>query len=110
MPTAPVTDDDFKHSMHKTYTDCYGVPGFVGGEWAYAVNTNDAGGTSALVEYTRDQWLEEKERRLACYYLGWDSIEVCLSSVKMITATLMFYSRLTGRIQLRRCSQRRSTD
>ncbi len=60
--------------MHKTYTDCYRMQGFVGGEWAYALNTNDTNGV--LVDEVRNQTVDEKERRLACYYLGWESIEV----------------------------------
>lgn len=75
-PAAPQSNADFKHSMHKTYTDCYRMQGFVGGDWAYAVNTNDTSGV--LIESVRNQWVQEEERRLACYYLGWESIEVCL--------------------------------
>ena len=51
------------------------MDGFVGGNWAYAVNTNDTNGDS--VDEERNQWIEENERRLACYYLGWESIKVC---------------------------------
>ncbi|PMD33623.1 hypothetical protein L207DRAFT_142509 [Hyaloscypha variabilis F] len=72
-PNAPKSNADFKYSMHKTYTDCYRMQGFVGGEWAYALNTNDTNGV--LVNEVRNKWLEEKERSLACYYLGWESIE-----------------------------------
>ncbi|KAF4634106.1 hypothetical protein G7Y89_g4006 [Cudoniella acicularis] len=72
---APKSNADFKHSMHKTYTDCYRMQGFVGGDWAYAVNTNDTNGGLVDDEVVRNQWVEEKERRLACYYLGWESIE-----------------------------------
>lgn len=61
--------------MHKTYTDCYRMDGFVGGDWGYALNTNDTNGM--LVDEASNQRVEEKERRLACYYLGWESIEVC---------------------------------
>jgi hypothetical protein len=77
-PTAPQSDADFKHSMHKAYTDCYRMQGFVGGYWAYAVNTNNTSGV--MVEYVRKQWVQEEERRLAGYYLGWESIEVRLFS------------------------------
>jgi hypothetical protein len=52
------------------------MPGFIGGNWAYAVNTNDTSGV--LIESTRSRWLQEKEKRLACYYLGWESIKVYL--------------------------------
>ena len=60
--------------MHKTYTDCYRMHGFIGGDWAYSVNTNDTNET--LIDSEQHQWLPEKERRLACYYLGWESINV----------------------------------
>lgn len=73
-PEAPKSSADFRHSMHKTYTDCYRMQGFVGGEWSYALNTNDTGGVS--VGEAGNQGIEENERRLACYYLGWESIEV----------------------------------
>ena len=62
--------------MHKTDTDCYGMDGFTGGDWTYARNTNDTSGVTidniALAPSAR-----EEERRLACYYLGWESVEVC---------------------------------
>jgi hypothetical protein len=50
------------------------MDGFVGGDWAYALNTNDTNGV--LVDEASNQRVEEKGRRLACYYLGWESIEV----------------------------------
>lgn len=50
------------------------MEGFTGGEWAYATNTNDTSGV--LIDSVEDQLLKEKERRLACYYLGWESIKV----------------------------------
>jgi len=71
-PNAPQSNTDFKHSMHKTYTDCYRMHGFIGGDWAYSVNTNNTNET--LIDSEQHQWLPEKERRLACYYLGWESI------------------------------------
>jgi hypothetical protein len=51
------------------------MQGFVDGNWAYAVNTNDTNGTS--VKSIPNQRIEENDRRLACYYLGWESIKVC---------------------------------
>ncbi|EXJ66094.1 uncharacterized protein A1O5_10709 [Cladophialophora psammophila CBS 110553] len=91
-------DSPFTKSMHKTYTDCYHYPGFTGGNWSYAVNTNDTSGVALALDYGVDgaggaaaptdkgdhQWngkeeeeeeVPEPERRLACYYLGWDTIE-----------------------------------
>jgi hypothetical protein len=75
-PDAPKSYAQFKHSMQKTYMDCYRMQGFVGGDWAYALNTNDTNG--AIVGGSESQWIEENERNLACYCLGWESIEVCL--------------------------------
>lgn len=59
--------------MNKTYTDCYRAEGFVGGEWAYATNTN---GTDGVLVDLESPELPETERRLACYYLGWESVSV----------------------------------
>ncbi|PMD53487.1 uncharacterized protein K444DRAFT_700620 [Hyaloscypha bicolor E] len=73
LSNAPKANTDFKDSMHKTYTDCYRMDGFVGGDWGYALNTNDTNGM--LVDEASNQRVEEKERRLACYYLGWESID-----------------------------------
>ena len=66
--------------MHKTYTDCYRMDGFIGGHWAYALNSNHTNGV--LVDQVEGQWVEEKERRLACYHLGWESIKVCIALQK----------------------------
>jgi len=55
--------------MHKTFTDCYLADGFTGGEWAYAINTNDAEGID------EEFILDKKERRLAYYVLGWESLQ-----------------------------------
>jgi len=72
--TAPLQNADLKHSMHKTFTDCYFQAGFTGGSWAYASNTND---TEALLKAHADEELVPVEqRRLACYYLGWESIDL----------------------------------
>ncbi len=61
--------------MHKTFTDTYNAQGFTGGGWGYALNSNDASGDE--IRSTEAPWLEEKDRRLAYYFLGWDSIAVC---------------------------------
>lgn len=61
--------------MHKTYTDCYKMQGFVGGQWAYSLNSNHPDGV-ALSDITTT--LAQDDRRLALYFLGWESIEVCL--------------------------------
>jgi hypothetical protein len=60
--------------MHKTYTDCYLTEGFNGGSWEYAVNTNNT--DEFLKDPAEEQVIKEGERRLACYPLGWESIEV----------------------------------
>jgi hypothetical protein len=62
--------------MHKTYTDCYHAEGFLGGSWEYAVNTNTT--DDLFKDPTEEQVIQEGERRLACYPLGWGSIEVGL--------------------------------
>jgi hypothetical protein len=61
--------------MNKTFTDCYLAEGFRGGGWSYALNTNDTDGTVADTPAEIAEVGAEK-RRLACYYLGWESIEV----------------------------------
>ncbi|KIX95074.1 uncharacterized protein Z520_09384 [Fonsecaea multimorphosa CBS 102226] len=58
--------------MHKTYTDCYGAAGFRGGNWSYALNTNETYGTATAA---LEEMIAPDERRLACYYLGWDGVE-----------------------------------
>ncbi|KAJ3523641.1 hypothetical protein NM208_g12376 [Fusarium decemcellulare] len=68
---APFKDAAFRNSMHKTYTDCYRMQGFVGGDWGYAVNTNHTGGENVTSER-----LDGRQRRLAIYLLGWESIEL----------------------------------
>lgn len=63
--------------MHKTFTDCYFAPGFTGGGWAYALNSNDASGE--VISAAKDDVptvLGENERRLAYYCIGWETIEV----------------------------------
>ena len=62
--------------MHKTYSDTYQIQGFTGGYWAYATNTNETAG----VPYSTptDETVPKSQRRLAVYYLGWESIEVGL--------------------------------
>jgi hypothetical protein len=74
LPTAPLSNPDLKHSMHKTYTDCYLAEGFLGGSWEYAVNTNNT--DDLFKDPAEEQVIKEAERRLACYPLGWGSIEV----------------------------------
>jgi hypothetical protein len=74
---APRSRPDFERSMHKTFTDCYFAPGFTGGGWAYALNSNDAGG-EVISAATNDvpTMLGENERRLAYYCIGWETVEV----------------------------------
>ncbi|KAE9363533.1 hypothetical protein N431DRAFT_431749 [Stipitochalara longipes BDJ] len=68
-PFAPLKDADLKHSMHKTYTDCYFAEGFSGGNWAYSMTTNNV--DELLSE--EQKVIPKEERRLAVYPLGWES-------------------------------------
>lgn len=43
-PDADLSAPALKASMRKTYTDCYKMKGFLGGDWGYAVSTNSPGG------------------------------------------------------------------
>ncbi|PTB62712.1 hypothetical protein BBK36DRAFT_1128532 [Trichoderma citrinoviride] len=71
---APLEDQALQASMHKTYSDTYQIQGFTGGYWAYATNTNETAG----VPYSTptDETVPKSQRRLAVYYLGWESIEL----------------------------------
>ncbi|KAK4061759.1 hypothetical protein Trihar35433_9359 [Trichoderma harzianum] len=46
---APLEDEALQKSMHKTYSDTYQIPGFTGGYWAYALNSNETAGVPAAV-------------------------------------------------------------
>ncbi|KAG8420158.1 hypothetical protein J3459_011341 [Metarhizium acridum] len=70
---APLADEALQKSMHKTYTDAYQLTGFMGGDWAYASNTNDAVGLSCGLPENK---IPHEERRLGVYYLGWESTEL----------------------------------
>ncbi|KAH8886367.1 hypothetical protein GQ53DRAFT_809677 [Thozetella sp. PMI_491] len=70
---APRFQPEFEASMHKTYTDTYGAAGFTGGGWGYALNSNDADG--AEVGEAESSLLEGKDRRLAYYILGWNTLQ-----------------------------------
>ncbi|KAJ4180903.1 hypothetical protein NW755_011438 [Fusarium falciforme] len=72
-PDAALSVPPLEISMHKTYTDCYQMQGFVGGDWGYAVNTNSTGGGDVDLAEGR---LEGEQRRLAIYFLGWESVEL----------------------------------
>lgn len=75
-PEAPLSDPALRTSMHKTYTDCYKMQGFVGGQWAYSLNANQPDG----IALSDSKILDSDNRRLALYFLGWESIEVRLPS------------------------------
>lgn len=68
--------------MHKTYSDTYQIPGFTGGYWAYALNSNETAGVPC--SSPAPETIPKSNRRLGVYYLGWDSIEVAKSG-RMIT-------------------------
>ncbi|RDW74894.1 hypothetical protein BP6252_06036 [Coleophoma cylindrospora] len=77
VPAAPRFEPAFENSMRKTFTDCYYAPGFVGGGWAYALNSNDASGeVMGAVQNDASVVLSESDRRLAYYAIGWDTIEL----------------------------------
>jgi hypothetical protein len=63
--------------MHKTFTDCYLAPGFTGGGWAYALNSNNANG-EVVNDDSPDVLFEEKQR-LAYYVIGWETTEASSS-------------------------------
>ncbi|ENH65716.1 hypothetical protein FOC1_g10001689 [Fusarium oxysporum f. sp. cubense race 1] len=59
-----------------TYTDCYRMQGFTGGDWGYTLNTNLVGGERDVLPGSWGSRLESKDRKLAIYLLGWESIEL----------------------------------
>lgn len=69
--------------MHKTFTDCYFAKGFNGGGWGYALNSNESEGKEITTDITEDSLLDEKEKKLAFYLLGWDSIAVCVEAEQL---------------------------
>lgn len=59
--------------------------GFVGGQWGYVLDGNDTNGVEIgghnvpeanTLQAGTPGVLKEEERRLAVYYLGWESTEV----------------------------------
>ncbi|KAJ9632593.1 hypothetical protein H2204_007897 [Knufia peltigerae] len=76
---APRESIDFQASMHKTYTDTYGMRGFEGGQWAYCSNTNDSLGDKLGSENVQ---LTSDEKRLGVYVLGWESVELHQAATK----------------------------
>ncbi|KAE8552186.1 hypothetical protein EYB25_006080 [Talaromyces marneffei] len=73
-PNAPLTDPALRASLHKTYTDCYKIQGFVGGQWTYCLNANQPEGVA--LSDGNPLLLNQDNRRLALYFLGWESIEL----------------------------------
>jgi hypothetical protein len=74
---APRGDAEFERSIHKAFTDCYFAKGFTGGGWSYALNSNDTDGQE-INDESSYKCLREKDRMVAWYVIGWDSIEVCV--------------------------------
>ncbi len=72
---APVLDDAIRESVHKSYTDCFDMLGFVGGDWGFATNTTLVEGDKAPAP-TATTRLPQKDRLLSVFLLGWESIEV----------------------------------
>lgn len=87
--TTPLDNLAFQKSSEKTYTDCYLMRGFVGGQWSFALDGNDSngaqtsqggeGGDDGATEHGVRLILKHEDRRLAVYCLGWESTEVCTS-------------------------------
>lgn len=75
-PEAPLSDSSLRDSVHKAYTDCDRMQGFVAGGWGYAVNTDSTEGVSVQPEGGNST----SNKRLAVYLLGWESIEVRCSN------------------------------
>lgn len=61
--------------MQKSYTDCYKMLGFVGGDWRWATNTTLVGGQKTAVPKPDTSLLRE-DRLLSVLVMGWESIEV----------------------------------
>lgn len=72
-PDTPTSDEAVRAPAHKTYTDCFGAPGFVGGDWGYGINTSEVQGAGFPSDGPD---IAEADRRLAVYLLGWESAEV----------------------------------
>jgi hypothetical protein len=89
VPNAPRFKPEFEASMEKTFTDCYFATGFTGGAWAYASNSNDSSGESNTSSETKMNVLSEKERRLAYYCLGWESLEASCKTLSWKLKLLM---------------------
>ncbi|KAL6872167.1 hypothetical protein J3F83DRAFT_734022 [Trichoderma novae-zelandiae] len=71
---APLENEALQTSMHKTYSDTYQIQGFTGGYWAYATNTNETAGVPCSAP--TEEIVSRSQRRLAVYYLRWNSIEL----------------------------------
>jgi hypothetical protein len=98
--------------MHKTFTDCYFAPGFIGGGWAYALNSNDAGGE--VISAAKDDVptvLGEHERRLAYYCIGWETVEVsgwgCHGEGTLVKSTNRFVGSCIMHLRGQHCFARR---
>ncbi|KAJ4164913.1 hypothetical protein LMH87_006566 [Akanthomyces muscarius] len=71
----PVLRDNVRESVHKSYTDCFDMLGFVGGDWGFAMNTTLVQGEK-LRPRSSNARLAQKDRLLSVYLLGWESIEL----------------------------------
>ena len=85
---APIRELPLSNSMHKTFTDCYMMQGFVGGNWGYASNTNSAEGESSVLSVSQGSHFDPRDRKLAIYLLGWESIEVCYLAGSVLVTSL----------------------
>ncbi|KAJ3495535.1 hypothetical protein NLG97_g3327 [Lecanicillium saksenae] len=72
----PIRDKNVLVSVHKTYTDCYDMLGFVGGDRGFATNTTSVEGVKSATVASSTVGLPQKDRLLSVYILGWESIEL----------------------------------
>ncbi|RFU76566.1 hypothetical protein TARUN_5651 [Trichoderma arundinaceum] len=73
---SPLDDEAFNLSVEKSYTDCFRVQGFVGGDWGYCTNTNEVSGDPIANSKAAAPVLDPADRRLVIYVLGWESAEI----------------------------------
>lgn len=72
------------------------VPGFTGGGWAYALNSNDPAGVKTDAPEVGQQIVKKGDEMLAYYYLGWPSVEVRLSHVMTRSVTTDYTHFILG--------------
>jgi hypothetical protein len=58
-----------------------------GGGWGYALNSNDAAGKRLTSTSSTEEMIEEADRRLACYVIGWTDKQVHVLGVAFVSIT-----------------------